>query len=131
MKRLNIPVKLFVLNNNGYAAIRNTHRRFFDGRLVCCDPSSGLTIPDTCKIASAYGLKTVRISDQTHLKDELLNVLNMDGPVVCDVMVDPDLQMAPRLSSMASPDGTMVSKPLEDLWPFLDREEFKSNMVIS
>lgn len=130
LKRLNIPVKLFVLNNNGYAAIRNTHKRFFDGRLVCCDPSSGLTIPDTCKIAAAYGLKTARISDQTHLKDKILNVLNMDGPVVCDVMIDPDLQMAPKLSSMAMPDGAMVSKPLEDLWPFLDREEFKNNMVV-
>ena len=130
LKRLNIPVKLFVLNNNGYAAIRNTHRRFFDGRLVCCDPSSGLTFPDTCKVASAYGLKAVRISDQKNLKDEVLNVLNMDGPVVCEVMVDPDLQMAPRLSSMAMPDGTMVSKPLEDLWPFLDREEFKANMIV-
>jgi len=130
LKRLNIPIKLFVLNNNGYAAIRNTHTRFFDGRLVCCDPSSGLTLPDTCKIASAYGLKTKRISDQTNLKEDVSNVLNMEGPVVCAVMIDPDLQMAPRLSSMARPDGTMVSKPLEDLWPFLDREEFRKNMII-
>jgi len=129
LKRLNVPVKLFVLNNNGYAAIRNTHKRFFDGRLVCCDPSSGLTIPDTCKVAAAYGLKTVRISDQTHLRDELLDVLAMDGPVVCDVMVDPDLQMSPKLSSMAMPDGAMISKPLEDLWPFLSREEFQANMI--
>lgn len=131
LKRLNIPVKLFVLNNNGYAAIRNTHNRFFDGRLVCCDPSSGLTIPDTCKIASAYGLKAVKISNQNNLNDEVLNVLNMEGPVVCEVMVDPDLQMAPRLSSAAKPDGSMVSKPLEDLWPFLDREEFKANMIVA
>lgn len=131
LKRLNIPVKLFVLNNNGYAAIRNTHKRFFDGRLVCCDPSSGLTIPDTCKIASAYGLKTVRISNQKNLRQEVSEILNMDGPVVCEVMVDPDLQMAPKLSSAARPDGTMVSKPLEDLWPFLDREEFKANMIVS
>ena len=130
LKRLNIPVKLFVLNNNGYAAIRGTHKRFFEGRLVCCDPSSGLTLPDACKIASAYGLKTVRISDQRNLREEVVNVLNMEGPVVCDVMVDPDLQMAPKLSSMARPDGSMVSKPLEDLWPFLDREEFRANMII-
>lgn len=130
LKRLNIPVKLFILNNNGYAAIRNTHNRFFEGRLVCCDPSSGLTIPDTCKVASAYGLKAVKISSQKNLNDEVLAVLNMDGPVVCEVMVDPDLQMAPKLSSAARPDGTMVSKPLEDLWPFLDREEFKANMII-
>jgi acetolactate synthase-1/2/3 large subunit len=130
LKRLNIPVKLFVLNNNGYAAIRSTHNRFFEGRLVCCDPSSGLTLPDACKIASAYGLKTVRISDQINLIEEVVNVLNMEGPVVCDVMIDPDLQMAPKLSSMARPDGSMMSKPLEDLWPFLDREEFKANMII-
>lgn len=130
LKRLNIPIKLFVLNNNGYAAIRNTHKRFFEGRLVCCDPLSGLTLPDTCKIALAYGLKTKRISDQTNLKEEVNNILNMEGPLVCDVMIDPDLQMSPKLSSMAKPDGTMVSKPLEDLWPFLDREEFKANMII-
>ncbi|MBI4707670.1 MAG: thiamine pyrophosphate-binding protein [Candidatus Omnitrophica bacterium] len=130
LKRLNIPIKLFVLNNNGYAAIRNTHKRFFDGRLVCCDPSSGLTIPDTCKIASAYGLKTERISNQTDLKEKVNNILNMEGPVVCDVLVAPDLQMYPKLSSAARPDGTMVSKPLEDLWPFLDREEFRKNMII-
>ena len=130
LKRLNLPVKLFILNNNGYAAIRNTHTRFFEGRLVCCDPSSGLTLPDTCKVASAYGLKAVRISDQRNLKEEVANVLNMEGPVVCDVLIDPDVQMAPKLSSSARPDGTMVSKPLEELWPFLDREEFVENMII-
>jgi acetolactate synthase-1/2/3 large subunit len=54
----------------------------------------------------------------------------MEGPVVCDVMIDPDLQMAPKLSSSARPDGSMVSKPLEDMWPFMDREEFKENMII-
>lgn len=129
LKRLNIPVKLFILNNNGYAAIRNTHNRFFEGRLVCCDPSSGLTLPDTCKIASSYGLKAVRISDQGNLKDEVANVLNMEGPVICDVMIDPDLQMAPKLSSVAMPDGAMISKPLEDMWPFLGREEFKATMI--
>ncbi|MBI5191903.1 MAG: thiamine pyrophosphate-binding protein [Nitrospirae bacterium] len=130
LKRLNIPVKIFVLNNNGYAAIRNTHKRFFDGRLVCCDPSSGLTLPDTCRIASAYGLKTVRILNQNNLVHEVSKILDMDGPVVCDVMIDTDMQMAPRLSSSARPDGAMVSKPLEDLWPFLDRDEFAANMII-
>lgn len=130
LRRLDLPIKLFVLNNNGYASIRNTHKRFFDGRLVCCDPSSGLTLPDTCRIAVAYGLKVVKISNQKNLKEEVLNVLKMEGPVVCEVMIDPDLQMAPKLSSEARADGTMVSKPLEDLWPFLDREEFKKNMLI-
>ncbi len=130
LKRLDLPIKLFILNNNGYGAIRNTHTRFFEGRLVCCDPSSGLTLPDTCKVASAYGLKTVRIESQKNLKNDIDRVLNMDGPVVCDVLIDSDVQMAPKLSSSARPDGTMVSKPLEDLWPFLDRKEFEANMII-
>lgn len=128
LKRLNLPVKLFVLNNNGYAAIRNTHRRFFEGRLVCCDPSSGLTLPDTCKIASAYGIKAVRISEQKNLKERVKEVLDISGPVVCEVMIDPDLQTAPRLSSFVREDGTIESKPLEDLWPFLNREEFEREM---
>ncbi|OGW41234.1 MAG: thiamine pyrophosphate-binding protein [Nitrospirae bacterium RBG_13_39_12] len=131
ISRLNLPIKIFILNNNGYASIRNTHNRFFDGRLVCCDPSSGLTIPDTRKIASAYGLKTARITNHTKLKEKVEHVLNAEGPVVCEVMVDPLLQTAPKLSSEVKPDGSIVSKPLEDLWPFLDRQEFKNNMVIS
>ncbi len=130
LKRLNLPIKLFVLNNNGYASIRNTHNRIFDGRLVCCDPSSGLTLPDTCKVASAYGLNTVKISNQENLKNDVRNVLEMPGTVVCEVIIDPDLQTAPKMSSIAKPDGSIISKPLEDLWPFLDRDEFKENMII-
>ena len=57
-------------------------------------------------------------------------MLEMPGPVVCDVQVIPDEVRGPRLSSMQRPDGSMVSKPLEDLWPFLDREEFLANMII-
>src|SRR3989338_8030669 len=101
LARVKLPIKVFVLNNNGYASIRNTHNRLFAGRLVCCDPSSGLTLPDTCKIASTYGLKAIRILNQKNLRQEVSEVLNTDGPVVCEVMVDPDLQMAPRLLSMA------------------------------
>ena len=128
LKRLGLPIKLFVLNNNGYGSIRTTHTRFFEGRLVCCDPSSGLTLPDTCKIASAFGLAAARISSRQELDRKISDVLASDGPVVCDVMIDPEAQTAPRLSSVARPDGSMESSPLEDLWPFLEREELKRNM---
>ena len=130
LKRLNIPVKLFVLNNNGYASIRNTHNRLFDGRLVCCDPSSGLTLPDTCRVASAYGLPAVRISGQKNLKEDIRRILEMAGPVVCEVVIEPGLQTAPKASSIVKPDGSIQSKPLEDLWPFLERDEFLANMII-
>ena len=130
LKRLNLPIKLFILNNNGYASIRNTHKRIFNGRLVCCDPSSGLTLPDTCKVASAYGLPVVKISNQENLKNKISDVLEMAGPVVCELMIDPDLQTAPKASSIVKPDGSIQSKPLEDLWPFLERDEFLANMFI-
>jgi len=129
LKRLNLPIKIFVLNNNGYASIRNTQRNYFKGHLVGCDPSSGLTLPDICKVASAYGLKNFRILNHKNIKKKIKKVLETKGPVICEVKIDPDLLTAPRLSSEVKPDGSIVSKPLEDLWPFLDREELKANMI--
>jgi acetolactate synthase-1/2/3 large subunit len=129
LARLKLPIKMFILNNNGYGSIRATQKRFFSGRLVCCDPESGLTLPDTCKVAMAYGLKTTRIKDQKNLKEEVKAVLEEEGTIICEVMTDPDLQTAPRVASEVKPDGSIVSKPMEDLWPFLEREEFRGNML--
>lgn len=130
LARLNLPIKLFILNNNGYGSIRNTQNRYFSGRLVCCDPSSGLTLPDTCKVAEAYGLKTVRIKDQKDLKKQVKNVLEAEGTIICEVMVETEMQTAPRVSSEVRPDGSIISKPMEDMWPFLDRDEFRANMIV-
>jgi len=127
--RLRLPLKIFILNNNGYASIRNMQRAHFKGNLVACDPSSGLTLPDIGKVARAYGLATRRIVDQSDLTSEVADVLDSEGTVVCEVMIDPEMPTAPRMSSQALPDGRMVSKPMEDLWPFLDREELLSNMM--
>jgi acetolactate synthase-1/2/3 large subunit len=129
--RLQLPIKLFILNNNGYASIRMTQKKHFSGHYVCCDPSSGLTLPDTCKIASAYGIKTTSITNHVDLKEKIKEILDDKAPIICDVIVDPMLETAPRLSSEVRPDGSIVSKPMEDLYPFLDREEFKANMTIA
>ncbi len=130
IKRHNLPIKIFVLNNNGYSAIRNTHRRFFEGRLVCCDPSSGLTLPDTLKIGQAYGFKTYKILNGENLKENIKQVLESEGPVVCELIIDPELQIAPRIMSKKLPDGSMVSGALEDMWPFLDRDDLKNSLII-
>ncbi len=128
--RLRLPLKIFVINNNGYASIRNMQRAHFKGNLVACDPGSGLTLPDTCKVAQAYGLATQKIDNQSNLISEVADVLDCEETVICEVMVDPEIPTAPKMSSEALSDGRMVSKPMEDLWPFLDREEFASNMVM-
>jgi len=130
IRRLRLPIKLFVLNNNGYGSIRATQRNYFDGRLVASDPSSGLTLPDISRIAAAYGLPARRISGHDGLRETIREVLRAEGPVVCEVAISPDQFTAPKVSSMQRADGSMASKPLEDLAPFLDREEFEANMLI-
>lgn len=126
----NLPLKIFILNNNGYASIKMTQRRYFNSRFVCCDPDSGLAIPETGKIAQAYNIPFVRISNNSELKEKVREVLDSDGPVICELIVDPMLPTMPKLSSEVKPDGKIVSKPLEDLWPFLDRDEFQNNMIV-
>jgi len=128
IRRLALPLKIFILNNFGYASIRTMQKNHFEGRLVCCDPTSRLTLPDTCRIARAYGITATRLESHEGLGQRLAEILALDGPVICDVKVDPDLLTAPRLSSEVRPDGSIVSRPLEDLWPFLDREELARNM---
>lgn len=130
VKRLDLPIKFFVMNNKGYASIRASQQGYF-GRLTGADATSGLTLPDVVEVAKAYGLNTARISNPQNLRQQINQVLNIAGPVVCDVMVIPDEVRAPRVTSVQQPDGSMVSKPLEDMWPFLDREEFKANMIIN
>ncbi|MGA3237989.1 MAG: thiamine pyrophosphate-binding protein [Bryobacteraceae bacterium] len=128
--RLNLPIKFFVLNNGGYASMRASQTNFFGSPQLGCDSRTGISIPDLCKVAAAFGLPTVRIESQTKLREQVRKVLETPGPVVCDVLVIPDEVRGPRLSSMQRPDGSMVSKPLEDLWPFLDRDEFYANMIV-
>ncbi|MEA3493983.1 MAG: thiamine pyrophosphate-binding protein [Candidatus Margulisiibacteriota bacterium] len=128
--RLKLPIKYFILNNDGYGSIRNTQRNYFNGLYVASDPSSGVTTPDLKKIADAYEIKYALILNNSEIKEQVKASLSSDGPVICEVMVDPEEPTMPKLKSQVKPDGSMVSKPLEDLWPFLDREEFKDNMIV-
>jgi acetolactate synthase-1/2/3 large subunit len=129
IKRLHLPIKFFIMDNHGYASIRASQKGYF-GRLTAADSSSGLTLPDIIKVTEAYGVKAVRISDTKKIRQQIKNVLDMEGPVVCDVIVIPDEPRSPRVQSIKLRDGSMKSKPLEDMWPFLDRDEFLSNMII-
>jgi acetolactate synthase I/II/III large subunit len=130
VSRLKLPIKYFFLSNDGYGSIRNTQRNYFNGFYVASEHSSGVIIPDIIKIAYAYGIKSIEIKNNSELKDKVKEALSYDGPVICNVLVDPAEPTMPKLTSQVRPDGSMISKPLEDLWPFLDREEFLSNMIV-
>ncbi len=123
------PVKIFVLNNNGYISMKQTQDAYFGGRHVACDPESGISFPDIRKVAEAYGLKTKLIESRQGLRETIEEVLSSKGPLLCEVMLS-DYAFSPKLSSEAKPDGRIVSKPLEDMYPFLPRDEFLGNMII-
>jgi len=129
VKRLNLPIKFFVINNGGYSSIRSSQQNYFQ-HLVAADETSGLHLPDLQKVSEAYGIPAVRISSQDNLSEDLQNAIQTPGPLVCEIMAIPDEVRAPRLSTVQKPDGSIVSRPIEDLWPFLDREEFHANMIV-
>jgi acetolactate synthase I/II/III large subunit len=128
--RLQLPIKFFVLNNGGYASIRATQINYFERRFVACDAASGLTLPDLRKTAEAFGIEYRRIENQTNLCDQVQGVLSAPGPIICDVVMAPDQFTQPKVSSRQQPDGTMLTMPMEDLWPFLERSEFEAAMKV-
>jgi len=125
----NLPLKLFVWNNNGYLSIRATQRKFFEGRAIGTDKDSGISFPEIEKIALAYGIKYFIAKEVSELDFILENVMNYDGPVLCEIMCPENQEIIPATASLKREDGTMVSKPLEDMYPFLSREEFKKEMI--
>ena len=131
IKRLHLPIKFFYLNNQGYLSIKVSQNNYFEGRLVATDSSSGLTLPDIQKIAFAYGILSNRISDINQLETGIREALDSNGPFICEVMIDPNEQVAPKVKSTIGANGKMISKPLEDLAPFLERKEFLENMIVT
>jgi acetolactate synthase-1/2/3 large subunit len=126
----NLPIKLFVLNNDGYQSIRVSQQNYFNNRFIGESSKSGISFPDTLKIAAAYGIKGIRINEYEKLEKVIHDVLSFDGPVVCDVIVPRDQLIIPTVASRVNEDGTMSSRPLEDMFPFLDRDEYKSNLYV-
>lgn len=128
---LRLPVKVFVLSNHGYHSIRQTQQAFFRDNVVGCGTDSGLSFPDWGRVAHAFDLPFVRIDDHAELDVGIRRTLEVDGPSFCEVVLDLRQPFAPKLSSRKLPDGRMITSSLEDMAPFLSREELQENMIIS
>lgn len=124
------PIKLVVWNNNGYLSIRSTQLKFFAGREIGTDPASGVSFPSTEKIAAAYGIPFLGVSELNLLDASLKQLMAAQGPMILEVMCPQNQEIIPTASSKKLPDGRMVSKPLEDMYPFLERADFLANMII-
>lgn len=130
IRRLDLPIKIFVLNNEGYAQIHATQSNIFAGHYVACDEASNLTLSPISDVAAAYRLKTVQIWNNQELKEKVQEVLEYEGPVICEVMVPITLSAFPKQVSYKRSDGQMESLPLEYMNPILSEEEMKENMLI-
>lgn len=125
-----INAKVFVLNNWGYHSIRQTQRNFFPDNIVGCGTDSGLGFPDFEKIAAAFGFAFERCGSHAELDRAIDATLDAPGPAVCEIVLDLQQAFAPKSSSRKLEDGRMVTAPLEDMAPFLSREELKENMLV-
>ena len=125
-----LPVKLFVLYNGGYLTIKQTQELGFEGRLMGSDEESGISFPDLMKIAEAHRFKAVRLTSHQNLKTQIEDIMNHEGPVLCQIMMDPNQLQAPKAINRRNADGTMKQTPLEDSYPFLDPKEVEENLSI-
>jgi acetolactate synthase-1/2/3 large subunit len=126
-----LPIKIFVFNNQGYHSIRQTQQNYFSDNIVGCGPESGVTFPSFEKLAVAYGIPYHLCDHHSSMSQIIQETLAGEGPQLCEVIIDLNQLFAPKLSSRRLNDGRMVSSPLEDMAPFLEREEFLSNMIIT
>jgi acetolactate synthase I/II/III large subunit len=130
IKGYGLPVKLFIFNNGGYHSIRTTQRSFFPGNDVGAGPESGVTFPDFEKVMRGFDFPYRRCASHADLRDAIAGTLAVAGPAVCEVMLDLAQPFSPKTSSKRLADGRMVTAPLEDMAPFLPRDEFLSNMIV-
>jgi acetolactate synthase-1/2/3 large subunit len=127
----NLPIKIFVFNNDGYLMIKHTQKSLFKGRYVGVDNKSGISCPDYFKIASAFNIKYFAIKTWKDFFN-VIPVINKEKcPIICDVFMDPEQSFYPKLSLTLAADNKIVSPPLEDLSPLLDRKQLFSEMIIS
>jgi acetolactate synthase-1/2/3 large subunit len=123
-----LPIKIFVLNNDGYHSIRQSQQNHFPDNIVGCGPDSGLTFPDFTRLAAGFGIPSSCVGKDADLAATIRATLDGEGPQLCEVMIDKQQEFAPKLSSRRLDDGTMVSPTLEDLSPFLPRAELAAAM---
>lgn len=125
----NMPIKIFVLNNDGYHSIRQAQQNYFPTNIIGCGPDSGITFPDFQRLAYGFGIDASGVGDHAGLPAAIRAALAGPGPHLCEVMIDKAQAFAPKLSSRRLDDGTMVTTPLEDMAPFLSREELAEAMT--
>ena len=124
-----LPIKTIILNNNGYLLIRHTQNNFQGGRLIGTHAQTGVSFPDMEKIAWAYGIKFMRVDKIKSLDSSLKEFFAHKGPIIMEIITPQNQPLIPRVASKQGNDGKMVSMPYDDMFPFLERDEYERNCV--
>lgn len=125
-----LPIKLFIFNNDGYLMIKHTQNALFKSGYFGTNKSSGVSCPDFSKVAKAFDIPAFQIRTWDECDDVLQQVQAMPGPVICEVFMHPEQLFVPKLSLVAKENGELVSPPLEDLSPLLPRETLAEAMIV-
>lgn len=130
MRAFNLPICLIIMNNEGYASIRNTMRNYFSGRYVGTGPEAGLFLPDLENVAHAYGIPFMRIEDVKELDAALQQAMALPRPLIVDVRLTPNEALAPKVAALPQADGSIISMPMEDMSPLLPLDALKAEMIV-
>jgi len=125
-------IKIFWINNDGYHSIKQTQKGMFKAneRGYCgAGKESGISFPQAEKISFAYGLPYFKINSSSIIDDVLKKIITVDGPLICEVITDPDEDFSPKLISKMNDDGTFTTPSLEDMYPFLSEIEMNNNLL--
>jgi acetolactate synthase-1/2/3 large subunit len=126
----NLPIKIFLLNNNGYVSIFQTHRNFFNGVEVGGGPESGVTFPNFERLSLGFSIPYLKCENHQSLEKNISKTLKTQGPIICEIIIDENQIFSPKLGAKQHSDGRITSPPLEDLSPFLSKDILKENMII-
>jgi acetolactate synthase-1/2/3 large subunit len=131
MQGYKLPIKVIVLNNNGYLSIRQTQEAYFSDNMFGIGPENGVSLPDFIAIGNALKISSIKVKTIDDWKNpETQALLNNKESALIEIMLDPSQPFSPKLASKKLPDGTMVSPALEDMAPFLDKDEMRANIIL-
>ena len=124
-----IPIKIFIYNNGGYLTIKQTQQLGFESRIMGSDYESGLSFPNYKLISKSHSIKYFKISDTKKIKNSVLKILKINEPVICELILDSEQEQMPKAINRRTSDGKSIPTTFEDMYPFLQKNELKSNML--
>jgi acetolactate synthase I/II/III large subunit len=126
----NLPIKTFIFNNDGYLMIKHTQKNLFKGNYVAVNKETNISCPNLKKLATTFNMKYYLIKNWTDFRTNIKKILSSKRPIICEILMNPEQYFHPKLGTAISKKGKIISPPLEDLSPLLNRMDLKKNMII-